>query len=135
MVDANDLDLVVRLFTEDCVVEYGRGFGADSHAGLRETMSGIPDFFAANHLISNIAVQFDTDDAARVRAVVHAWHRYADGRPVATWFGHYADTVVRSATGWRTGLCRVDHRVNRPSPAGEPADPVRPRFLTPSAVR
>jgi uncharacterized protein (TIGR02246 family) len=101
-VDANDLDLLVDLFTEDCVVEYGRGFGAKGQARLRDMMGGIPTFFAATtHLISNIVVRFDSDDEARVRAVVHAWHRYTDGRPDAIWLGYYADTVVRTETGWR----------------------------------
>jgi 3-phenylpropionate/cinnamic acid dioxygenase small subunit len=101
-VDSNRVEKLLSLFTEDCDVAYGRGFGARGHSELRELMSGIPTYFVAtSHHISNITVSFTDADHADVRAVVYAWHRYANGKPDAIWLGYYQDHVVRTTAGWR----------------------------------
>lgn len=107
-VDANRMADLLDLFTEDCDVAYGRGFGAQGKAELSRLMAGIPDFFAAtSHHISNVVVRFTDDDHADVRAVVYAWHRYVEERPDAIWMGYYADQVLRTPAGWRIRTLRM----------------------------
>ncbi|WP_421671912.1 hypothetical protein [Saccharopolyspora spinosa] len=38
---------IATLFTEDCYVAYGQGFGAEGHAAYREKTGGIGSFSAA----------------------------------------------------------------------------------------
>ncbi|MEV6592600.1 nuclear transport factor 2 family protein [Streptomyces acidicola] len=101
--DMNHPDEIAGLFTEDCYVSYGPGFGAEGRAAYRETLGGIGSFFAAtSHHVSNIVVDFGPDrTTATVRSVLHAWHRYTRDRPDGHFFGQYHDELVRTEKGWR----------------------------------
>ncbi|WP_190813218.1 nuclear transport factor 2 family protein [Saccharopolyspora pogona] len=45
--DMSHPDELAALFTEDCYVAYGQGFGAEGHAAYRETMGGTGSSSAA----------------------------------------------------------------------------------------
>jgi ketosteroid isomerase-like protein len=100
--DMNLADDLAGLFTNDCYVAYGPGFGAHGNEEYRKTLEGIGTFFAAtSHHVSNVVVTFEDDDTATVRSVLYAWHRYQRDRPDGHVMGQYHDTVVRTEDGWR----------------------------------
>jgi len=101
-VDHQLYDEVVKLFTEDCVVDYGPGIGpVRSRARLRD-MFGYAEggFTATSHHNANVLVTFDDADHASVRTAFYAWHKRADGLTPRVW-GYYHDIVVRLPEGWR----------------------------------
>jgi len=101
-VDHRLYDKVVKLFTEDCVVDYAPGVApVRSRAGLREMFADpVGRFAATSHHNANVLVTFDSPDRASVRAAVYAWHRRSDGVTPQLW-GYYHDAVVRLPEGWR----------------------------------
>jgi ketosteroid isomerase-like protein len=100
--DMNHPDELASLFVEDCEVVYGPNFGADGIDAYRGTLEGIGEFFeATSHHVSNVVVDFTTDDQASVRSVVYAWHRYRRDRPDSHVWGQYHDVMVRIDGSWR----------------------------------
>src|SRR5580704_707471 len=102
-VDHRLYDEVVELFTEDCTVDYGPGFGPPvrTRAALAQMFAHPGAGFAAtSHHNANILVTFESDHRASVRTSVYAWHEQADGSTPRLW-GYYHDVVVRSPDGWR----------------------------------
>jgi len=100
--DMNQPDELADLFVEDCEVVYGPDFGAVGRPAYLETLQGIGTFFSAtSHHVSNIVVDFSDEDAAMVRSVLYAWHRYVRERPDGHMWGQYHDIVVRVDGQWR----------------------------------
>jgi ketosteroid isomerase-like protein len=101
-VDLNDPQSIAELFTDDCSVTYGTGFGAEGIEAYRILLDGIGSYFAATaHYITNVSVELIGDSEARVRAMVYAWHRYVRTRPDSQWQGYYFNDVVRAGDRWR----------------------------------
>jgi len=102
-VDHRLYDEVVSLFTEECMVDYGRPSIAPPVRGRRalRQMFGHPaaGFAATSHHNANVLVTFEDEDHASVRASVYAWHRRKDGTTPRLW-GYYHDTVARGPDGW-----------------------------------
>ena len=101
--DLNDPDGIAACFTEDCVADYGPGVGppASGRATRRaEAARDLQLFDATSHHLSNIVVEFETADRARVQSVLYAWHRPRTGD--ADWHLHaqYDDVMVRAGAGW-----------------------------------
>jgi 3-phenylpropionate/cinnamic acid dioxygenase small subunit len=100
--DMNQTRQLAALFVDDCSVIYGPGFGAEGIEAYRKTLEGVGSYFAAtSHHVSNIRVDFDNSDSARVRSLLYAWHRYRKERPEGILWGQYHDIVVRTPQGWR----------------------------------
>jgi ketosteroid isomerase-like protein len=100
--DMNETEALAELFTDDCTVIYGPGFGAEGIEAYRKTLDGVGSYFAAtSHHVSNIKVTFDDADTAQVRSVLYAWHRYRRERPDGVLWGQYHDVVVRQRGKWR----------------------------------
>jgi 3-phenylpropionate/cinnamic acid dioxygenase small subunit len=100
--DMNETEALVALFTDDCSVIYGPGFGAEGIEAYRKTLDGVGSYFAAtSHHVSNIKMTFENDDTAQVRSVLYAWHRYRRERPDGVLWGQYHDVVVRHGGKWR----------------------------------
>jgi hypothetical protein len=100
--DMNHPNELADLFVEDCVVIYGPNFGAEGREAYKKTLEGIGTYFVAtSHHVSNISIDFRSDDEATVRSVVYAWHRYSRSRPDGILWGQYHDTVVRVNGEWR----------------------------------
>jgi ketosteroid isomerase-like protein len=104
--DANDLDALDEVFTDDCVVMFRPGADHERH-GLDELRSyyasGASRIAACSHHLSNIEIQLHGDAAADSRAYFYAWHRYSPdhgGGGGETW-GQYVDSLVRQPGGWR----------------------------------
>jgi hypothetical protein len=95
-------DELVALFTEDCVVDYGPGFGPPVRGrdALRALFGAGEGFAATSHHNANVLVTFEGDDRARVVTSVYAWHRSASGATPQIW-GCYHDVAVRTAQGWK----------------------------------
>ena len=100
--DMNHPDELASLFVEDCEVVYGPSFGAEGIDAYRGTLEGIGEIFeATSHHVSNVVVDFTSDDRASVRSVVYAWHRYRRDRPDSHVWGQYHDVMVRVDGSWR----------------------------------
>ena len=106
--DVLDAMGVARLFTDDCLVDYGPGAQIRGSAGLAE---GIPRFQGAfrrtQHQLSNIQVDFEGPKSARSLSYVRAWHEYPDGRPDYVLYAQYRDRLVRTEAGWRIAERRL----------------------------
>ncbi|MDX6401874.1 MAG: hypothetical protein QOF27_2480 [Gaiellaceae bacterium] len=100
--DMNHPDELAALFVDDCEVIYGPNFGAEGIEAYKKTLEGIGEFFeATSHHVSNIVVDFVSDDEATVRSVLYAWHRYTRDRPDSHVWGQYHDAMVRVDGQWR----------------------------------
>jgi ketosteroid isomerase-like protein len=99
--DMNQTDELASLFVDDCEVVYAPGFGANGVEEYRKTLEGVGTFYAAtSHHVSNTVIDFVSEDEARVRSVLYAWHRYVRDRPDGHVWGQYHDTVVRVDGRW-----------------------------------
>jgi ketosteroid isomerase-like protein len=100
--DMNHPDELAALFVDDCEVIYGPNFGAVGLDAYKKTLEGIGEFFeATSHHVSNIVVDFVSEDEAAVRSVLYAWHRYTRDRPDSHVWGQYHDVMVRVDGRWR----------------------------------
>lgn len=109
-VDLNRPDEQVRVLTEDCRVNYGRGDDGwiEGRDALRAALeAALAPFAATNHVISNVEVAFDGPDRATAVSYVHAWHRFRDGGPDFHLLGRYHDVWTRTAEGWRMAERRL----------------------------
>jgi ketosteroid isomerase-like protein len=99
--DMNHPKELADLFVEDCVVIYGPNFGAEGKTAYAKTLEGIGTFFqGTSHHVSNIVIDFKSDDEVQVRSVLYAWHRYRKERPDGILFGQYHDIMVRTDGKW-----------------------------------
>jgi hypothetical protein len=99
--DMNHPRELADLFVNDCEVVYGPGFGAEGKEAYLQTLDGIGEFFeATSHHVSNISVDFLSEDAATARSILYAWHRYTRDRPDGHVWGQYHDHFVRVAGRW-----------------------------------
>lgn len=100
--DMNMPDKMAELFVDDCEVSYAPNFGAKGIEDYKKTLDGIGTFFVATtHHVSNVCIDFDSEDEARVRAVVLAIHRYTRDRPDGFLYGQYDDVVVNVEGNWK----------------------------------
>lgn len=100
--DMNMPAQMATLFVDDCTVSYAPNFGAEGIDAYKQTLDGIGTFFkATTHHVSNVCIDFDAEDEARVRAVVLAIHRYTRDRPDGFLYGQYDDVVVKVDGSWK----------------------------------
>jgi ketosteroid isomerase-like protein len=100
--DMNHPNELAALFVDDCEVIYGPNFGAEGIEAYKKTLDGIGEFFeATSHHVSNIVVDFVSEDEAQVRSVLYAFHRYTRDRPDSHVWGQYHDVMVRADGQWR----------------------------------
>lgn len=103
-IDRNEPEEIGRLFTSDAVVDYGPEMGVIyGRAMLVKSISrGLNELFAAtSHHISNVSIDFDGDESARVVAYVYAWHRYRDGSPDGYLWGQYHASLRNADDRWQ----------------------------------
>jgi 3-phenylpropionate/cinnamic acid dioxygenase small subunit len=108
--DLNDPDGLAACFTDDCFVDYGPGVGPARRGAEARREEGARDlamFSATSHHLSNVVVEFETDDRARAKSTVYAWHRPADGGPQWRLWAQYHDVVARTPDGWRIAERRL----------------------------
>ena len=123
--DMNMPDKMARLFVDNCVVSYAPNFGAEGIEAYKKTLDGIGTFFTGtSHHVSNVCVDFISDDEAKVRAVVLAIHRYTRERPDGLLYGQYDDVVVKADGKWKFKVrilrttMTTDYHVKASNPIG-----------------
>ncbi len=103
-VDLNDPDAVAALFTDDAVIDYGRGFPdrVVGPAALAETLrKTLGNVLATSHHCSNVDIWFDSPEDAHGIVYLYVWHRFAD-RPDFHLWAQYHDRYRRMPeVGWR----------------------------------
>lgn len=100
--DMNMTKELASLFTDDCSVVYGPGFGAEGIEAYKKTLEGVGSYFAAtSHHVSNIVVTLQDENNATVRSVLYAFHRYRRERPDGILWGQYHDTLVKQGGKWK----------------------------------
>jgi hypothetical protein len=121
-VDLNRPDEQVKVFVDDCRVNFGRG--DDGWIEGREALQGaleaaLAPFSATSHAVSNIEIDFDGADRATAVSVVQAWHRFRGDEPDFLLMARYHDRWVRTADGWKMAERRlkVAGTVGGPDPA------------------
>jgi len=108
--DLNDPYGLAQCFTEDCEADYGPGVGPPSRGRdnrRKEAERDLALFEATSHHLSNVIVEFTGPDRARVRSVVHAWHRPKAAGPDWNLRAQYHDEVRRTADGWKIAARRL----------------------------
>ena len=115
-IDDNRPDDVVRLFSEDCYLDYGGQLPIiEGQVAARKFFSiGTSRLYAKSaHFVSNVEVSFPDKDEAIANSYVNAWHEFQGHQPDAWIFGRYSDELSRSGTGWlinkRTFKTMGDH--------------------------
>jgi hypothetical protein len=112
LIDANERVGVVDLFSEDCVVDYGRGFGGEMHGcgPLRHKLveEASPDLVATSHGITNVIIEPDDDGvSARARSSLIAFHRFRSRPDATVWASTTTDQCRPAMTGSSTSVaCR-----------------------------
>jgi 3-phenylpropionate/cinnamic acid dioxygenase small subunit len=111
--DTRDWDLLRSVFVADGVADYG-DLGGGVHHGV-EAITAVVDralepFSATQHLITNVVVELDGDEAAAT-CYLQAHHvaHPPDGTTRFVVGGIYRDRLRRTADGWR-----IVHRELRP---------------------
>ena len=99
--DRMDLRRLSKLFTKDCVVDYGpdERLQSSGAAALEKSLERMWRWSRTSHHLSNVQIQFE-DGGAFVRSYVYAWHERADGS-TATILGQYHDRFVHTDSRWR----------------------------------
>ena len=107
--DGMDLPHLAALFTDDCFVEYGPEPALQSRgaAELESSLGRMWRWQRTSHHLSNVLIEFDGRDEARVSSYVHAWHERPDGT-TATILGQYRDRLVRIDECWRIAERRME---------------------------
>jgi len=102
LLDANRTDELGEIFTEDCAVDFIPGTTIHGLAAviahLTERMRPVA---ATSHHLSNTVLSETGDGEVAATSYLYAWHRYRDGRPDGTVWGHYEDVARRTTGGWR----------------------------------
>jgi SnoaL-like domain len=100
--DMNQPEDMAQLFTDGCEVSYAPNFGATGLEAYKKTLDGIGTFFrSTSHHVSNIVIDWISDNEATVRAAVLAIHRYTRDRPDGILYGQYHDVVVKQEGQWK----------------------------------
>jgi 3-phenylpropionate/cinnamic acid dioxygenase small subunit len=98
-----------EVFVEDCVFaspHSGDVHGVDAVVAWMDR--ALAQFEATQHLIGNIAIEFDGADSATAVSYVRAWHRSRDrARADMVLWGEYHDRWSRVDGRWRIAERRV----------------------------
>lgn len=99
--DTGDPALLESCFCPDAVLEFDRA-PATTPGGFAERAKRLRNLAATQHIITNISADLDGDRATSTSYVLamQAWGA-AEGRETLLTGGSYADTLVRTAAGWR----------------------------------
>ena len=101
--DHRRFEEVTMIFTEDCVIDYGRGIAPliQGRAELAALLSNADatGFLGTSHHNANVWITFDGPDRADVATSLYAWHHAPQGPNPRVW-GYYYDKVVRAGDGW-----------------------------------
>ena len=110
LVDERDFAAVARVFTDDCLAEYGvrETDTLHSSAAVVDWLTRqLRDGTATSHHISNVQISFPEPDHAETTSYVHAWHG-TPGAPVdPVVLARYVDSFERTQTGWRIARRRM----------------------------
>ncbi len=123
--DMNMPEKMIELFVDDCEVSYAPNFGATGIADYAKTLDGIGTFFrATSHHVSNIVIDWVSENEATLRAAVLAIHRYTKERPDGILYGQYHDVVVKQNGQWKfkkrilKTVMTTDYHVRASNPIG-----------------
>lgn len=99
--DTHDADLLMSCFTGDAAIELDQS-AATGPAGFAERAKRLRGLAAVQHIVTNITVDLDGDQAASTAYVlVMQAQDESLGRGTLLTGGVYADDLSRTADGWR----------------------------------
>lgn len=114
LADVGDVDEYLALFTDDAVWVMPAipqsGLEPSERRGVEEIAAGVRERRAAGvqgpgtntaHVVTTIAVAFDSDDAATATSTWLFIAETASPNPRLQGFGRYTDTLRRTSGGWR----------------------------------
>jgi 3-phenylpropionate/cinnamic acid dioxygenase small subunit len=109
----DDLSGYLSLFTDDAAWVIGAEGGPvapQERRGLADIEAGVRERRAAGvqgpgthtrHLVSTIAVIFDSDDSAQAPCYWQFFRETSSGAPLLAGMGEYRNTFARTAAGWK----------------------------------
>ena len=116
LLDSNDLDKLVLLFTEDAICDFGLGRwnGRDE---LRQNLVKVHTQYDTRHAlsypyihsVSNHWVELTGSDSAEGRCYLTCWVTAEAERNPLLLLGIYADGYRRQGSDWRIERSRVDY--------------------------
>ena len=100
--DRMDLDTISKLFTNDCVVEFGpdKRLNSRGRSQVAKSLERMWRWARTSHHLSNVKIRFTGEDHANSVSYVIAWHERAN-KSTATIYGQYHDELRRDSGGWR----------------------------------
>ena len=99
--DSMELDIIKKLFSKDCIVEFGTDKQLNSK-GSEELVKSLERMWRwkrTSHHLSNVIINFKSPDTAFSKSYVHAWHQRFDNK-TATIYGQYHDEFFRENNRW-----------------------------------
>lgn len=100
--DCMDLEAISKVFSDDCVVQFGPDERLNSHGpqGVAKSLERMWRWARTSHHLSNVSIRFYGEDRASSISYVLAWHERSD-KTTATIYGQYHDDLRREKVGWR----------------------------------
>ena len=108
--DTRDWHLFDSCFTEDAIADYGTLGGRNQgREAIRNAVAILAGFDRTQHLIGNISITVDADEAQAV-CYLHAQHVIDGGDSVEllTIGGIYRDRIIRTPIGWRIAQRKLE---------------------------
>ena len=102
-IDECDFDGLERVFTEDCVTDYGPGRGGQvvgRRALIDRIAAVVKELRRTQHLLGQHRLELEADGSWRSMIYATAWHELADGSTTTSRV-RYLDRFVRTPEGWR----------------------------------
>ena len=99
--DSMDLDAIAKLFSEDCIVDFGTDKQLNS-IGSKELAKSLERMWRwkrTSHHLSNVKINLIGDNKAFSKSYVYAWHERFDNT-TATIYGQYHDELIRKYDKW-----------------------------------
>ena len=107
-VDRCDIDLLLDLFTEDAVFDYGHGNVTRGQADLADLFRAATGrYTATSHHCSTISYLELGEGRAETITYVYAFHQNSDSDLQLHVWGNYEDTLVAQEDRWRIAVRRV----------------------------
>ena len=116
LLDTNDLDRLVGLFTEDAVCDFGLGIWTGRNE-LRDNWAKVHTQYDTNgtgsypylHSVTNHWIELTGPDSAEGRCYLLDWVTAQIDRNPLLLLGVYADVYRKEAGVWRISHCRIDY--------------------------
>ena len=99
--DSMELEIIKKLFSKDCIVEFGTDKQLNSKGSdeLIKSLERMWRWKRTSHHLSNVIINFKSHDIAFSKSYVLAWHQRFNDK-TAIIYGQYHDEFLRDKDRW-----------------------------------